>query len=71
MADIDWTGKILKIDNTYPDRVEFWISMNADKSVSFIASLPALEASKTVMELSIWAYEQYLRKLSPAEPEPT
>lgn len=65
---MDWTGKILKIDNTYPDRVDFWISMNADKSVSFIASLPALEASKTVAELAMWAYDQYLRKQSPVEP---
>lgn len=66
---IDYTAKILKIDNSNDDRVDFWISMNADKTETIIASLPALEASKTVQELAMWAYQQYLSRSTPVVSE--
>jgi hypothetical protein len=64
---MDWTAKILKIDNSNIDRVDFWISLNADKSSSFVASLPALETDKTVSDLALWAYQQWLKKQSPTQ----
>lgn len=62
---MDWTAKILKIDNSNVDRVDFWISLNADKTESFIASIPVLEADKTVAQLVQWAYEQWCKKQQP------
>ena len=59
---VDYTAKIIKIDNSHDDRVDFWISLTADKSDTFIASLPALEPQKTVQELAEWAYDQWLRR---------
>lgn len=67
---IDWTAKILKIDNSNDDRVDLWISLNADKSACFIVSLPALEADKTVEQLSMWAYSEWQKRQPLPEPEP-
>lgn len=65
MSEINWTAKILNIDNSNPDRVDFTISKNADKSSTFIASVPALEANKTVQELAMWAYAEWQKKQDP------
>jgi hypothetical protein len=66
---MDYTAKILKIDNSHDERVDFWISLNADQSSVFIASIPALEADKTVGELAMWAYHQWELRQSATPPE--
>lgn len=63
----DLTGVIIKIENYNPDRVDFWISMNSNATETFVASVPALEANKTVGELASWAYQEWLKRQTPVE----
>lgn len=48
-------GYILKIDNHFEDRVDFWIALADDLSATYIASLPALISDMTIGELRRWA----------------
>lgn len=64
---MDLTSKIIKIENMNPDRVDFWISQNSDATETFVVSLPALEADKTVGELAKWAYQEWIKRQSPVE----
>jgi hypothetical protein len=64
---MDFTAKILKIDNSNPDRVDFWVSMNADQTETFVTSIPALEGNKTVGELAEWAYHEWVKRQTPQE----
>jgi len=66
IVPIDYSGKIVRIDNRAIDRVDFWISLNSEGTDNRIVSKSALEHDKTIQELYDWAFSIY-RTLIPLE----